>query len=280
MVVSSAVKVRQLRIHYTHSPTCAFQPPRSVLDGLHLSRAGVLVLCSVERRARPRSGKKRSLFIFQVKNATIPSLIYEHHNVLSPPLGPPPRRHVPAGYIRERDTFNPMVADLYRCLESDGFVVVPALEVGNIEAKRSKLATLVRKDKRKPLRRDNFRGRKISRENLRLQAIADDFHGADKSEWLKVSRELGEDICAVLTALFGDIDAQYEVRQPATLFSAGTSVCDVLAERGKGGGGSSSPSWGSQERVARFRLSGGIRGRYEATCLSWVTRGARSSYRP
>ena len=77
----------------------------------------------------------------------------------------------------------------------------------------------------------------ISREYLRLQAIAEDIHGADKSEWLKVSRELGEDYCAVLTALFGDIDAEYEVRQLATLFSAGTSVCDVLAERGKGGGG-------------------------------------------
>lgn len=112
--------------------------------------------------------------------------------------------------------------------------MVPALEVARIEDLRARLATLVRKDKNRPLRRDNFKGRKISRENGRLQAIADDFNGPEQRKWLKISNELGEDVCAALTALFGDTEARYEVREPATLFSVGSSHWGVV-DRQKGG---------------------------------------------
>ena len=134
---------------------------------------------------------------------------------------------------RESPEYRNLVHTFQERLETDGFLIVPAVEPGKVDALHARLCDLVKGDKNEKLRRENFTGRAISGEGGRLQAIKGDFHAESEIEWLAVSAELGKDVCTVLTALLGESATTYNVHQPATLFSVARCHDAVNTKKGK-----------------------------------------------
>lgn len=116
-----------------------------------------------------------------------------------------------------------LVSTIKTALDKDGYVVLPAIDLQRLESSHRSLERLVKKDPNGRLTRDNFRGGPISGDSNRLQTIIGNFgiHDAKAREWLAVSHTLGEDVCALLSVLFGDEETVYKVGQPATLLSIG-----------------------------------------------------------
>lgn len=137
---------------------------------------------------------------------------------------------------REKPEHSEVVSSISRAVTQDGYVVVPAVSGERLQVLHKELEGLVKKNNDMPLRADNFNGEPISGCKDRYQSTAKNFKNKEKGlRWTRVSDELGRDVAALLSLLFGDVGVSYRVCQPASLFSVGNSKLGTeRADRNEG----------------------------------------------